>query len=140
LTTRVSEPNEDDWKKLIKIMRFLNGTKDSVTMMSIDDSNTIKWYVDAAFAVHKDLKIHTGAVMTLGNGAICSISTKQKVNSRSSTEAEFIAVDDVISKVLWTKLFLENQGQNTLMNIIYRDNQSAMKMELNGKSSSGKRT
>jgi hypothetical protein len=78
--------------------------------------------------------------MTLGNGAIYSISTKQKVNSRSSTEAEFIAVDDVISKVLWTKLFLENQGQNTLMNIIYRDNQSAMKMELNGKSSSGKRT
>jgi hypothetical protein len=140
LTTRVSEPNEDDWKKLIKIMRFLNGTKDSVTMMSIDDSNTIKWYVDAAFAVHKDLKSHTGAVMTLGNGAICSISTKQKVNSRSSTEAEFIAVDDVISKVLWTKLFLENQGQNTSMNIIYRDNQSAMKMELNGKASSGKRT
>jgi hypothetical protein len=98
LTTRVSEPNEDDWKKLIKIMRFLNGTKDSVTMMSIDDSNTIKWYVDAAFAVHKDLKSHLGAVMTLGNGAICSISTKQKVNSRSSTEAEFIAVDDVSAK------------------------------------------
>jgi hypothetical protein len=140
LTTRVSEPNEDDWKKLIKIMRFLNGTKDSVTMMSIDDSNTIKWYVDAAFAVHKYLKSHTGAVMTFGNGAICSISTKQKVNSRSSTEAEFIAVDDVISKVLWTKLFLMNQGQNTSMNIIYRDNQSAMKMELNGKASSGKTT
>ena len=78
--------------------------------------------------------------MTLGNGAICSISTKQKVNSRSSTEAEFIAVDDVISKVLWTKLFLENQGQNISMNVIYRDNQSAMKMELNGKASSGKRT
>jgi hypothetical protein len=114
----------------MKIMRFLNGTKNSVTMMS----------VDAAFAVHKDLKSHTGAVMTLGNGAICSISTKQKVNSRSSTEAEFIAADNVVSKVLWTKLFLENQGQNTSMNIIYCDNQSAMKMELNGKASSGKRT
>ena len=78
--------------------------------------------------------------MTLCNGAICSISTKQVANSRSSTEAEFIAGDDVISKVLWTKLFLENQGQNTFMIIIYCDNQSAMKMELNGKASSGKRT
>ena len=140
LTTRVSEPNEDDWRKLIKIMKFLKGTKESITTISMDDSNTIKWYVDAAFAVHKDLKSHTGAVMTLGNGVLCSISTKQKVNSRSSTEAEFIAVDDVISKVLWTKLFLENQGQNISMNVIYRDNQSAMKMELNGKASSGKRT
>ena len=140
LTTRVSEPNESDWKKLVKVMKFLKGTKEVVTTMSMDNSNTIKWYIDAAFAVHKDLKSHTGAVMTLGDGIICSVSTKQKVNSRSSTEAEFIAVDDVISKVLWTRLFLENQGQNILMNVIYRDNQSSMKMELNGKASSGKRT
>ena len=140
LTTRVSKPTENDWKKLIKIMKFLKTTQEVVTTVSMDESNTIKWYIDAAFGVHKDLKSQTGAVMTLGNGILSSISTKQKVNSRSSTEAEFIAVDDVISKVLWTRLFLENQGLKIAMNIIYRDNQSSMKMELNGKSSSGKRT
>jgi hypothetical protein len=75
----------------------------------------------------------------LGKGVMSSVSTKQKVNSRSSTEAEFIAVDDIISKVLWTKLFLENQGVEIFENIIFRDNQSAMKMELNGKASSGKK-
>ncbi len=78
--------------------------------------------------------------MTLGKGILNSVSTKQKVNSRSSTEAEFIAVDDVISKVLWVKLFMEEQDQEIRMNIIYHDNQSSMKMELNGKTSSGKRT
>jgi hypothetical protein len=91
----------------------------------MDELNTIKWYIDAAFGVHKDLKSQTGAVMTLGSGVLSSISTKQKVNSRSSTEAEFLAVDDVINKVLWTKLFLESQGLKIAMNIIYRDNQSS---------------
>jgi hypothetical protein len=68
------------------------------------------WYLDAAFAVHPDFKGHTGAVMTMGKGAIQSSSTKQKVKCRSSTETEVVAIDDIISKVLWTKLFLENQG------------------------------
>jgi hypothetical protein len=78
--------------------------------------------------------------MSMGNGIISSVLTKQKVNSRSSTEDELIAVDDVVSKILWTKLFLEKQGYKIEINVIYRDNESSMKMELNGKSSPGKRT
>jgi hypothetical protein len=108
--------------------------------MKADDTQTIKWCVDASFAVHKDFKSHTGATMTMGEGVLCSISTKQKVMSRSSTEAELIAVDDVISKIMWSKLFIEAQGFEILLTIIYRDNTSSMKLELNGKASSGKRT
>ena len=82
-----------------------------MTSLRADDGQTIKWYVDASFAVHNDYKSHTGATMTLGEGILCSVSTKQKVMSwRSSTEAELIAVDDVISKILWTKLFLRHKG------------------------------
>ena len=76
----------------------------------------------------------------MGRGAIQSISTKQKINTRSSTEAELVSFDDIVSKVLWTKLFLEAQGYPIEQNLVYRDNQSAMKLELNGKASSGKRT
>jgi hypothetical protein len=50
-----------------------------------------------------------------------------------STEAEFVGIDDVVSKVLWMKLFIEAQN-------IYRDNTSSMKLEENGKASSGKCT
>ena len=78
--------------------------------------------------------------MSLGKGAIQAVSTKQKINTRSSTESELVSVDDVISKVLWTKLFMEGQGINVEENLIFRDNQSSMKLELNGKASSGKRT
>jgi hypothetical protein len=140
LSTRVTSPNHGDWAKLVKLMNFLKATDNDVPRLYADDTQTIKWYVDAAFAVHPDYKSHTGATMTFGSGVLASVSTKQKVNSRSSTEAELVAVDDVIAKILWTKLFVEAQGHKVQANIIYRDNQSSMKLELNGKSSSGKRT
>jgi hypothetical protein len=56
------------------------------------------------------MKSHTGATMTLGAGTITSISTKQKVNTRSSTESKLVVHDDVVSKILWSKQFIEAQG------------------------------
>ncbi len=100
----------------------------------------LTWFVDAAFAVHEDMKSHTGAVMTLGMGSVCSYSLKQKVNARSSTEAELISVDDVVSKILWTQKFMKSQGLEIRYNIVFRDNTNAMKLEENGRMSAGKRT
>jgi hypothetical protein len=122
------------------MMNYLKATKNDVPCISADDTGTIQWHVDAAFAVHRDMKSHTGATMTLGSGTICSISTKQKVNTQSSTKAELVGFDDVISKILWSKLFIEAQGFEVKANIVYRDNTSSMRLEENGKASSGKHT
>jgi len=62
------------------------------------------------------------------------------LNTNSSTIAELVAVDDVLPMLLWTPLFLEQQGYNVNNNIIYQDNKSAILLEENGKRSSGKRT
>ena len=62
------------------------------------------------------------------------------MGSRSSTEAEFIAVDDKIIKVIWSKRFTEEQGFKVSVNIIFHDNSSTINLEENGKFSSGKRT
>ena len=140
LSSRVNEANEDDWKKLLRVLSFLKGTINDVLTLEADDSSTLTWYIDAAFAVHMDLKSHTGSVFTMGKGAITNGSTKQKINTRSSTESEVVGVDDRISKVLWTKLFLEWQDFKVKVNIIYQDNTSSMRLEENGKASSGKRT
>ena len=140
LSTRVKEPTEGDWFKLKKMLGFLKATQEDVITLESDGSHIITWHLDAAFAVHKDFKSHTGAVMSLGKGSIQSVSTKQKTNSRSSTEAELVSVDDIISKVLWTKLFLDAQDYKIKQNIVLRDNTSSMKLEANGKASSGKRT
>ena len=140
LCTRVKGATEQDWSKLIRLLRFLYKTKDDVLELSIDNLSIIKWYVDAAFAVHGDMRSHTGAMMTLGKGAIQAISTKQKLNTRSSTEAEIVGGDDTLAQVMWTKKFVEAQGYPITQNIMYRDNQSAMKIEENGRSSVGKRS
>ena len=77
--------------------------------------------------------------MSFGYGCILSICVKQKVNTRSSTEAELVGLDDVISKILWAKRFMEHQGF-VMENKVYRDNTSSMKLEQNGRASASKRT
>ena len=140
LCTRVKEPTKDDWKKLTRLMSYLKKTRDDVLTLKCDGKNEVKWWIDAAFAVHPDMRSHTGAIMTLGSGAVQSISKKHKVNTRSSTEAELVATDDVIAQVVWTKNSLEAQGVKIKSNIIYQDNKSAMLLEKNGRSSAGKRS
>jgi len=140
LCTRVKKPNQDDWNKLVRLMKYCNGTRKDKLILSADDLHVIKWYVDSAFAVHPDFKSHTGAVMIYGGGAAQSISRKQKLNTRSSTEAELVGTDDVSVLVLWTRLFMEAQGYKIDQNILYQDNKSTMLLLNNGKRSSGKRT
>ena len=140
LCTRVQNPTEEDWRKLIDVLKFLNGTRTDKLKLSIEDLSIIKWFVDASFAVHPDFKSHTGGMMTMGKGAIISQSRKQKLNTKSSTEAEVVAVDDISTMILWTKLFMEAQGYNIKRNVLLQDNKSAMLLEQNGKSSSSKRT
>ena len=100
----------------------------------------INWYVDSSFGVHRNMRSHTGAIMTLGKGAVIADSTKQKINNRSSTEAELVAVDDKISKIIWLKLFMEKQGFDPTPNILHQDNQSTIKLQENRTESCGKRT
>ena len=128
---------------LVRLMKCLNGTRELKLTLSADNLHCIKWYVDASFAVHPDYKSHTGATMSYGDGdgAAQSISRKHKLNTRSSTESELVGVNNVSVMILWTKLFLEEQGYDINSNILYQDNKSAIiLLERNGKKSSGKRT
>jgi hypothetical protein len=140
LASCIKELNEGDWKKQLHMLDYLEATKKDFTSMSANNTQTIKWYMDSSFAVHKDMRSHTGAIMTLGYGAVISDSTKQKFNARSSTKCKMITVDNKIPKLLWTKRFIQAQGHKVEANIVYQDNTSAIKLKLNGKASSGKRT
>jgi hypothetical protein len=140
LSTRVRCPTESDWDKPVRLMKYINGTKDDVLHLRADDLRVLKWWVDASFAVHPDFKSHTGGVMSLGKGVISPICRKQKLNTRSSTEAELVGADDVSVMILWTRLFMEAQGFDVEKNILYQDNKSTILLENNGKRSSSKRT
>ena len=86
------------------------------------------------------MKSHTGSYMSLGVGAAYASSSKQKLNMRSSTEAELVAADDSMPQVVWNRFFLEEQGNRINDNILYQDNQRDMLLEKNGRASSSKQT
>jgi hypothetical protein len=77
LSTKVRNPSINDWDKLTNFLRFLKNTNEDTLRLSMEDNCIVKWYLDASFAVHEDMKSHTGAVLTLGEGVLQAISTKQ---------------------------------------------------------------
>jgi hypothetical protein len=63
------------------------------------------WNVDASFVMHPTMHGHTGGELTLGRGFPISVSTKQKLNARSSTESELVGVNDMMPIICRKLLF-----------------------------------
>jgi hypothetical protein len=140
LCTRVKEADTDDCKKLARVMQYLRATKYLPLILGTDESGNIYWYKDGAHAVHRDMRGHTGLMMTFGQGAVYARSLKQKLNTRSSTETELVSFDDGMPQNLWALYFTKHQGRFLKDNIAYQDNTSTIRMEENGKMSTGKMT
>ena len=140
LTSRVTKADEDDWKKLKRLMQYIKNTLDLKLTLSAKNMNIVKWWVDAAYAVRDSCRSQTGSTMSLGLGTIMSKSTKQKINTKSSTESELVGASDSVPQIVWTNYFIKAQGYDIDESILYQDNTSAIAMETNGKLSSGKRT
>jgi hypothetical protein len=121
-------------------MQYLHGTRDLPLILGVDGTGIVKWFVDASFAVHPNMQSHSGGAATLGRGCPIVTSTKQKLNTRSSTESELVGVDDLMPSILWTRNFLKAQGYEVTENILYQDNKSSILLEKNGKALSSKRT
>ena len=73
--------------------------------------------------------------MSFGVGVMHTKSSKQKLNTKSSTEAELVTVSEYLPYHIWVVNFMKSQGYNMNKKILYQDNQSAIKMEKNGRNS-----
>ena len=105
LTTRVSKSDEDDWKKLERLMCYNKGTLDLKLTLSIDSTSTVKWWVDASYGIYHDMWSRKGGSLSLGRGTIFTKSTRQKLNCKNSTEAELVAATEVLPQILRTRFF-----------------------------------
>jgi hypothetical protein len=65
LGRRVVKCNEDDWKKLGRVIKYLPDTIDLPLRLQSDGSGNLYWYMD-----HPDMKGHTGGALTMGGGSI----------------------------------------------------------------------
>ena len=97
-------------------------------------------YIDASFGVHADGKSHSGVCLMLGKGCFFVQSTKQKLVSKSSTEAEIIGVSDGLGEVIWARNFIAHQlGQTEVKPaIVFQDNMSTMALIEKGRSTSSR--
>ena len=102
--------------------------------------NVVKWYADSSFAVHGDMKSHSGTYATLGSGAIYATSAAQKLNTTSSTECEIVAAAGVLPQAIWTASFLKHQGYDVGKTILHQDNKAAILLQENGVLSRGKKS
>ncbi len=111
LTTRVKDPDEDDWGKLKQVLKYLNGTKHLKLTLEADQLKfDVHWYVDGSHQIHEDCRGQSGCLVTLGKGAVLSSSTKMKCNTKSSTETELISFVDKLPDIVWMRYFIECQG------------------------------
>ncbi len=76
-----------------------------------------------AFAVDMDMRSHTGGLMSFGRGMIHCRSSKQKLNTKSNTEAEVVGVSEYIPFNLWLTMFLKEQGYDLSKNVVFQDNE-----------------
>ena len=67
-------------------------------------------WVDALYVIHNDRKSHTGGAISFGRGVLMPKSKKQKLNTKSSTEAEVVGISDYLGEIIWTRMFIECQG------------------------------
>ena len=136
LATRVTKCTKDDQVKLTRLMRYVRETRErGIVLRAGKGGIEVRVFIDAAYASHADGKSHTGSCVVIGDtGVVHCKSCKQQIVSKSSTEAELIALSDLANQGLYTRNFLLAQGYNCGPVIIYQDNLSCMALMERGRS------
>ena len=96
LGTRTLKADVNDWKKLNMLLVYIKGTLNDPLILRSDNTNIIKWWTDASYGIHENVKSHIDGFMTLGSGNIYVTSCKHKLNTVSSTESELVTNSDIL--------------------------------------------
>ena len=112
LATRVTRCSVDDLGKLERLLKYVNNTKDRGIVFEAGAKGIIvSVLIDAAYGVHPDGRSHTGSCVVVGTrGAVHSKSAKQQIVTKSSTEAELVALSDSTNQALHMRHFIIGQG------------------------------
>ena len=136
LATRVTKCTEDDLEKLKRVLRYVANTREKGVVLRPGVMGIcVRVYVDAAYGVHSDGKSHSGSCIVIGDvGPVHCKSSKQSIVTKSSTEAELVALSDSANQGLYLRNFLKEQGHSMGPVIIYQDNTSCMALVGRGRS------
>ncbi|CAM8931339.1 unnamed protein product [Rhodiola kirilowii] len=103
LSRYTSNPSEDHWKAVHRILRYLKGTM-NLGLVYSEFPSVIEGYSDASWISNKeDHSSTSGWVFLLGGGAISWASKKQTCISSSTMESEFVALAAASKEAEWLK-------------------------------------
>jgi hypothetical protein len=134
LSKRVKAPSYEDDKKLDRVISYAKYVRDVPLRLKADLPPRVTVSIDAAFANRDNMKSTSGMCVTLGVGFFITSSKVQKLNSKSSTEAEIIAVSDGMNIPLWLADFIRLQGYDPQPVRLEQDNQSCITLLTKGRS------
>jgi hypothetical protein len=123
-----------DSTKLRRVLGYLSGTRDlALTLKAGSNPDLCVYcYIDSSYASHPDCKSHSGVIISLGYGAVYAKSTRQKLVTKSSTEAELVALATGLEEALALRRFLKAQGYEMPPVMVLQDNQSTMVLAHDG--------
>ena len=119
------------------IFRYLNGTIDKKLTFTKNNINNrgITGYVDSSHAdIIETRKSTSGFIIFFLNNPISWATKVQRIVAHSSTEAEYIAIDDIAKDIVWTQTLIQELGFNHLIPTpitIHEDNQGAIALSKN---------
>jgi hypothetical protein len=76
--------------------------------------------------------------MSIGKGVFYASSVKQKIVTKSSTEAELVGISDGLSYAIWANYFLKCLGYDVPAIKLFQDNKSTITLAEKGWSSAGR--
>jgi len=134
LTTRVNDVDIDDIAKLHRLLGYLRASQHRGIVLRIGDTMIVRAYIDASYGVHQSSgKSHTGCAIVLGEaGVLAARSSKQKIVTKSSTEAELVGLSDSVAHAIHLRNFIMGQGYDQGPVVIYQDNLSCMALVKRG--------
>jgi hypothetical protein len=101
LTDRVNDVDIDDIAKLHRLLGYLRASQHRDIVFRVGDNMIVRAYIVASYGVHQNSgKSHTGCAILLGEqaGVLTARSSKQKIVTKSSTEAELVGTCHTPSK------------------------------------------
>nr|GEV58586.1 ribonuclease H-like domain-containing protein [Tanacetum cinerariifolium] len=127
------DPREPHFAALKRILRYVHGTLDYGLQLYAFPTTHLTAYSDADWAGFSTTRRSTsGYCVFLGDNLLSWSSKRQCTISRSSAEAEYSGVANVIAEIAWIQnLLLEPHASLQSATLIYYDNVSAIYMSSN---------
>ena len=142
LSSYMSNPSKEHWNGVKRLLRYIKGTINYGLKFKANESDGLNengdelyGYSDANWAGDVDSRRSTsGYVFKVANCTVSWSSKKQASVTKSTTEAEYVALSQATQEAIWMRKLLSDIGcKSEEPTTMYEDNQGAIEISKNAK-------